>query len=133
MKSEAYGSACLLVILSLLGLQLGFSACGANPKAAEPVVEHDDGDVEYDRSGTEAVLLGTAIEASTGLLLSGVEILGPGGQRAVTDAEGRFELRGLEPGSQGVIRAEEAALGLKGENRLRSLDRQILEVVIYLR
>ena len=116
----------------MLGLQVAFSACGSNPQAAEPLVEDSAGDLEYDRSGILPVVTGTVIEASTGRFLAGVQVEGPDGQKTNTNAEGYFELRGLRYGNKCIIRATSES-GLKGENRLRSLQAGSLEVVIYVR
>lgn len=132
MKNDPYWQACMLVLSGLLGLLVAISACGSSPKAAEPLVEHSAGDLEYDRSGLLPVVTGTVIEASTGRFLAGVQVEGPDGQKTSTNAEGYFELRGLSYGNKCIIKATSES-GLKGENRLRTLQAGLLEVVIYLR
>jgi hypothetical protein len=132
MKITTSNRSCLLALFSLFCLPFALGSCGSNPKAAEPAVEDESGDVEYNRASRLPVIVGTAIEASTGSLLAGVSITGPNGEVATTDADGRFELRGLAGGNKYLIKATTEA-GLKGENQLRSLTGGRLEVVIYLR
>ncbi len=82
--------------------------------------------------GPAPVVTGTVKDASSGKPLAGVRVQGPGGVEVLTDAQGRFVLRGLAPGAEGELVATGAG-GLVGRNRLRPLEPGPLEVVIYLR
>ena len=112
-----------------LALALVSTGCGTSVEArdAEP-----GGPAAPPRARGPARVVGTALEAATGRPIRGARIEGPGGVLAESDAEGRFELRGLELGAVGVLRAT-APGGLEGENPLRALQTERLEVVIYLR
>lgn len=116
----------------VLLLLLPLASCGARTQAAEPAPAPSTVSTGEERFAGPAVISGTAIEASTGRPLAGVEVEGPGGAKGVTDASGRFELRGLATGLTGFLRAWTAG-GLEGRNRLRPLGSGRLEVVIYLR
>lgn len=116
--------------LTIIGTALLIAACGSGPE-----VEGADAGtsaVAYDHSGEAPVVLGTAIEASTSQPLAGVRIEGPGGTQAISDADGRFVLRGLAVGMEGELKGTTEA-GLKGVNRLRPLKGGQLEVVLFLR
>ena len=118
-----------LGVLLLVGALLG---CGSNPKGeGSGAEESTPSSFEIAEEGAPLVM-GTALEASTGTPLAGVLIEGPGGLRTETDQAGRFVLKGLQPGQQGEIRAT-GPDGLAGANRLRPLKGGQLEVVIYLR
>jgi hypothetical protein len=111
-----------------LGLSLVLAACGSSPG-----IEGEDSDsVPLDYVGEAPVVVGTALEASTGKPVGGVQIEGPGGSKATTDAGGRFVLRGLAVGMEGDLRGTTES-GLTGANRLRPLKAGRLEVVLFLR
>ena len=84
------------------------------------------------QSGPGPVVLGTAIDASTGKPLAGVRVRGPGGAETESDARGRFLLRDLPLGIEGDLVGTTAG-GLEGRNALRPLAPGPLEVVLYLR
>lgn len=104
-------------------------ACGSGPAVdAAPLQPEPHA---FDPVGAPTVV-GTAVEAATGRPLAGVSIQGPGGSQAVSDAEGRFVLRGLAEGMEGELVGTTEA-GLRGSNRLRPLKAGRLEVVLFLR
>ena len=113
-----------------IALALLATACGSSPEVEGAAKETSA--VAHDTSGAAPVVVGTAIEASSGEPLAGVRIEGPGGSQAVSDADGRFVLRGLVVGMEGELRGT-AAGGLVGVNRLRPLKAGELEVVLFLR
>ena len=78
------------------------------------------------------VLVGTAIDAATGRPLEGVTLSLPDGTTGVSDASGRFELKGMAVGLSGLLVARHEG-GLEGQNRLLPLAGGRLEVVIRLR
>ena len=77
------------------------------------------------------VVLGTVIEAATGQPVAGAKVVAPNGLEALTDDSGRFQLRGLEHGSEGELQASSGDLA--GSIRLRPLLGGRLEVVLHLR
>lgn len=79
-----------------------------------------------------ASLRGTVVDAATGEPLAGARLEGPSGASAVSDADGRFELRGIAPGTSGQLVATMPD-GRHGSNRLRSLRSGALEVVVFVR
>jgi len=83
-------------------------------------------------AGPAPVVTGTAIEASSLKPLAGVLIRGPNGVETRSDAQGRFVLRGLEPGLEGELVGTTES-GLQGRNWLRPLAGGLLEIVLYLR
>ncbi len=113
---------------AILSLTLLLVACGSSPDADGARASSDS----LDYAGAAPVVMGTALEASTGKPMAGVQIEGPGGARATTDASGRFVLRGLAVGMEGELRGT-AESGLTGANRLRPLKAGQLEVVLFLR
>lgn len=118
----------------LLGL---LAACrGGETDAAETSAEASGGPIEAAARpalpGSRARITGTAVEAATGRPVEGVEVLGPAGSRAWTDAAGRFELVDLPAGLAGALEARGAG-GLVAQNRLRPLRAGTLEVVLRLR
>jgi hypothetical protein len=105
-------------------------ACGTSPEAAGRPAR---GEGQWlDRADGPVILFGTAVEASSGRPLPGVQVQGPGGVQTRTDEHGRFVLSGLVAGAQGELRAT-AADGRTAANRLRPLRPGQLEVVLYLR
>ena len=116
--------------LEMIGLTLVLAACGSSPDADGAGAGADL--VSLDYVGEAPVVVGTALEASTGKPLADARIEGPGGARATTDASGRFVLRGLTLGQEGELRGT-AESGLTGSNRLRPLKAGRLEVVLFLR
>jgi len=109
-------------------LTLVLAACGSSPDADGTASDP----VSLDYVGEAPVVVGTALEASTGKPVAGVLVEGPGGTRATTDAGGRFVLRGLAVGMEGDLRGSTES-GLTGSNRLRPLKAGQLEVVLFLR
>jgi len=118
MRALALGSA---LLLGLLGCR------SPEPKPPAPGPFGDPG-----RSGPAPLVAGTTLDARTGKPLAGVRVVGPGGVEAVSDAQGRFLLRGLAPGVSGELVAT-APSGLQARNRLRGLVGGTLEVVLRLR
>lgn len=111
-------------------LSTGLLACGSSPEAAGgPARSEGQGG---DRADGPVILFGTAVEASSGRPLPGVQVEGPGGAQTRTDENGRFVLRGLVAGAEGELRAATAD-GRTAANRLRPLRPGQLEVVLYLR
>ena len=85
------------------------------------------------RGLSPSVVYGTVVEASTGEPRAGVLVEWSAvGVRTRSDDAGRFVLQGLPLGVAGVIEAHTDD-ELVGRNRLRPLDGEPLEVVIYLR
>ena len=79
-----------------------------------------------------AVVSGTTVDAATGEPLPGVEVSGPGGVSAVSDARGRFRLEALPVGASGEVVARTHD-GRTGSLTLRPLANARLEVVLHLR
>jgi len=79
-----------------------------------------------------ATVTGTTIDAATGQPLAGVEVEGPNGARAISDASGRFTLAGLPEGVGGEVVARSKD-GRTARNTLRPLANARLEVVLHLR
>lgn len=86
---------------------------------------------EKSRSGEEAVVVGSVIDAATGQPASGIPLEGPEGARATSDERGRFEMGGLRAGDAGEIVAK-APDGRRGGVTLRPLAPGRLEVVVQL-
>ena len=87
-KARASVTGRALVGLCLIGFGAGgASSCGTNPEPAESSAATGAA-----ASAAPTVIVGTAIEASTGLPLGGVTIEAPGGLVVETDEFGRFEL-----------------------------------------
>ena len=121
-----------LPLLLLSGLPVISGACGSSPEV-EAGGGAERGTVPaFERASGPVVLVGTALEASTGLPLAGVLVEGPGGVQARSGPDGRFELSGLAPGAAGELRGT-AEGGLVAVNRLRPLKPGRLEVVLRLR
>jgi hypothetical protein len=76
-------------------------------------------------------LVGTVLDGVTGRPLAGCEVTGPGGLVGVTDAAGRFHVKGSVAGAEGELVAT-APDGRTGSNLLRPLATGRLEVVIYV-
>jgi len=83
------------------------------------------------RPGEEAVVVGSVIDAATGLPVSGIRLEGPEKTHAVSDERGRFQLEGLRAGDAGEVVAK-APDGRKGSVTLRPLAPGRLEVVVQL-
>ena len=83
------------------------------------------------RASAEAVLTGTCVDAETGARLGGVKIEAPGGKSAVSDRDGRFEIRGLKAGEDGAVVAS-LSDGRRASLTLRPLAPGPLEVVLQL-
>ena len=77
------------------------------------------------------VVVGTVVEATSGAPVAGATIVGPDGIETVTDAEGRFRLKGMAPGASGDLKATAGLL--EGSVRLRPLAGGRLEVVLHVR
>ena len=113
--------------LGAMLLLLGSCRTPAPPEAGPSPFGRAPGSV-----GPPAVVIGTAIEASSSKPLAGVLIRAPNGAETRTDAQGRFVLGGLEPGLEGELVGTTEA-GLEGRNWLRPLAGGVLEIVLYLR
>jgi hypothetical protein len=83
------------------------------------------------RPGEEAVVVGTVLDAATGLPAPGVRLEGPQGASAVSGENGRFEMEGLRAGDSGEILAK-ASDGRRGGVTLLPLAPGRLEVVVQL-
>ena len=106
------------------------TSCGTSPDVEAAQAEQELSGLDYSQDAP--VVVGTAIEASTGRPLEGALIEGPGGVQTRTDAHGRFVWRGIPAGVEGKIRASTEG-GLTAANRLRPLKGGELEVVLHLR
>jgi len=82
-------------------------------------------------NATTATVVGTVIDAATGAPVADVKVEGPNDHTARTDSRGRFELKNLEVGTQGEVKAV-ADDGRKGRVALRPLAPGRLEVVLHL-
>jgi hypothetical protein len=80
---------------------------------------------------TVAVVTGTVLDARTGEPVEDAHVRGPHDTRARSDARGRFELRGLQLGDTGELRAR-AEDGRTGMVALRPLRGGVLEVVLHV-
>jgi hypothetical protein len=116
-----------LAVLGALVLCLG-AACAPVERAPEPA---PSAPLLSDLKAGPAVVVGTVIEASTGGAVAGARVSGPDGSEALTDAAGRFRIKGMPVGTQGELRAVAGAL--EGAVRLRPLAGGRLEVVVYVR
>jgi hypothetical protein len=83
------------------------------------------------RTGEEAIVVGTVIDAATGQAVPDIRLEGPQGARATSDERGRFEMEGLRAGDSGEIVAK-APDGRRGGVTLRPLQPGRLEVVVQL-
>jgi len=83
------------------------------------------------RPGEEALVVGSVIDAATGLAVPDIRLEGPEGSRATSDERGRFEMEGLRAGDSGEIVAV-APDGRRGGVTLRPLAPGRLEVVVHL-
>ena len=117
-----------VMLLSLVAATCGCESSGrdregpASPGRPAPSVSREG----------PPVLVGTAIDAATGRPLEGVTLSLPDGTTGVSDASGRFELKGMAVGLSGLLVARHEG-GLEGQNRLLPLAGGRLEVVIRLR
>ena len=78
------------------------------------------------------VVSGVTINAATGQPMAAVTLTLPDGTTAVSDANGRFEMVGMQLGLEGLLEATHED-GLVGSNRLLPLAGGRLEVVVRLR
>jgi hypothetical protein len=78
-----------------------------------------------------AIVVGTVIDLATGEPAAGVEIAVPGARRVRSDAEGRFEARGVPVGTAGEVRAR-AEDGREALVRLLPLANERREIVLHL-
>jgi hypothetical protein len=122
-RLTAHANACLVACLVpfLVGACTSRSRAGEPPPAAPGLADIQAG---------PAVVVGTVIDAATGRPSPGAVVTGPGGAEAVSDASGRFRIKGMAPGTQGELRAVAGARS--GSVRLRPLAGGVLEVVVYL-
>jgi hypothetical protein len=111
----------ILVVAALVTLGL-WSSCGS------------DGSHEGrggSANATTAIVVGTVVDAATGAPVADVKVEGPNDRSTRTDFHGRFELKNLEVGTQGEVKAT-AEDGRKGRIALRPLAAGRLEVVLHL-
>lgn len=104
------------------------SGCGGAGVVAGPTQP-----APSEASSGSAEVLGTVLDARTGRPVEGAWIELGDGTRTASDANGRFRLRGLAPGTQGELIAHSDTEGLVGRNLLRPLAPGALEVVVFLR
>jgi hypothetical protein len=114
----------ILVLVALF-----FWACVGGGRAPEPGSALGAAPAHRIQAGPP-VVTGTVIAASSLAPLAGATVVGPSGQQTVTDARGRFSLRGLAAGASGDLTASSG--DLQGSVRLRPLAGGRLEVVLYL-
>ena len=114
--------------LALLLASLALAACH-NPASTPGAAAYGGAPAV---AGPGPIVIGTAIDASTGKPLEGVLVRAPGGVEAKSDARGRFLLRDLALGAEGELVGTTKG-GLEGRNVLRPLAPGPLEVVLYLR
>ncbi len=114
-----------LLLATLLPLACGTVVDGGEKGEHAPVL------AEKNAHGP-ARILGTAIDAASRKPLAGVLVEGPNGVLVRTNAEGRFELTGLVPGTVGTIEAT-TETGLAGSVKLRPLSSGVLEIVLHMR
>jgi hypothetical protein len=117
-----------LLLLSLVAVTCG---CESNDRNREGAPGAAQSAPFVSRQGPP-VLVGTTIDASTGRPLGGVTLTLPDGTTGASDANGRFQLTGMEPGLSGELVARHES-GLEGRNRLLPLAGGRLEVVVRLR
>jgi len=110
---------------------LTLAACGTREVRGEEPAGSTSG-ARAVEAGAPVVIEGTTLDASSRTPIAGVRVDGPGGVSAISDENGRFELRGLPVGTEGELRASGPG-ELSGTQRLRPLERGRLEVVVYLR
>ncbi len=82
--------------------------------------------------GPPPVVMGMVKDASTGAPVVGALIQAPDGTQILSEAGGRFVLRGLALGTEGVLEVLTED-GRKGQVHLRPLASGELEVVLYVR
>ena len=123
MKRVGWKAAALLGLAALAG-------CESN--GAERGPARSSGPAPFVSREGPPVITGVAIDAATGKPLPDVLLSLPDGTTARSGKDGRFELRGMEVGLSGVLRAEHAS-GLEGENQLLPLAGGRLDVVVRLR
>ena len=116
-----------LVLLFAALAACGSSKAGSDEYAKKPITASTPS-----VPGAPAVVVGTTLEADTGEPLAGVLVLGPNGTQAHSNDAGRFELRGIPLGTEGILTARTPD-GREGVIRLRPLTGGALEVVLYLR
>ncbi len=126
-RGERKGHARAIV---LAGLLLATQGCESSDREREPPKVSAPTPAFALREGPP-VLVGTTVDAATGKPLAKVTVTLPDGTSAVSDAGGRFELRGMAPGLSGELVALHPS-GLEGKNRLLPLGPGRLEVVVRL-
>jgi hypothetical protein len=115
--------------VSLASLLLAATGCESNDREREPA-QVSVPSTAFARAGPP-VVAGTTLDAATGKPLAKVTVTLPDGTSAVSDAGGRFELRGMALGLEGELVARHPS-GLEGQNRLLPLAGGRLEVVVRL-
>ena len=108
------------------------AACGSS--------QSDDGEPAFGpgaeagriSEGPPPVVVGTVMDASTGRPVVGALVQAPDGLSVLSEAGGRFVLRGLALGTEGVLEVLTED-GRKGQVHLRPLSSGELEVVLYVR
>jgi hypothetical protein len=111
----------MLVVIVLA--TLGFcTACGTNGS---------HGARGGSANETTAYVVGTVIDAATGVPVANVKVEGPNGRSTRSDAHGRFEFKNLEVGMEGEIKAATDD-GRAARVPLRRLAPGRLEIVLQL-
>jgi hypothetical protein len=103
-------------VLLLIGL---CTACGSN------------GSSDGRKADKSARIVGTVVDAATGSPVADVKVEGPNESSARTDSNGRFELKNLEVGASGEVKAR-LDDGRKGSVALRPLASGRLEIVLHV-
>lgn len=112
-----------------IAIALGLAISSCSSAACGPA--RHGGARDGQSAAAEAVVVGTCVDAETGERLSGVKVEAPDGKSAVSGREGRFEIRGLRSGTQGLIVAS-LPDGRRASLPLRPLAAGTLEIVLQL-
>lgn len=74
---------------------------------------------------------GVVVDVQDGEPLVGIRVEGPDGTRAVTDPRGRFVLKGLQEGEDGLVRAWRSD-GWEAQVPLRAVNAGEMNIVLHL-